>query len=131
MKILLLLLSFCLPFLVHANNENSTNLAIKWLQIIDNENYQKSWQKADDFFKAQIEEKEWHAVLKRVRTPLGKVISRTQQSSKRHNSLPGISDGEYIIIQFQTEFTHKKNATEILTLSKNSGQWRAIGYFIK
>nr|WP_254053192.1 DUF4019 domain-containing protein [Shewanella sp. WE21] len=34
-------------------------------------------------------------------------------------------------MQFQTEFEYKKLATETLTLSKTSGQWLPVGYFIK
>lgn len=93
--------------------------------------YGESWQKADSFFKSQLSKKQWNSALKGIRTPLGKVISRTELSAKEYSSLPGVPDGEYLVIQFQTDFQNKKASTEILTLSKSSGQWLTVGYFIK
>ena len=52
-------------------------------------------------------------------------------SAKEYSSLPGVPDGEYLVIQFQTDFQNKKTSTEILTLSKNSGKWLTVGYFIQ
>jgi Protein of unknown function (DUF4019) len=51
---------------------------------------------------------------------LGKVNSRTELGAKEYKALPGVPDGEYLVIQFQTDFHNKKSATETLTLSKSS-----------
>lgn len=116
-----------------------------WLMLVDEEKYEKSWQEADDLFKAKITQQQWQQALIEVRQPLGNVISRDQVSSKVMTLLSGIADGEYHVLQFQSVFqgelsaeqqTHDKhiNAVEVLetlTLSKASGQWLIIGYFIK
>ena len=130
MKKLLLILSLCVSSLVFAYGETSSGAAIKWLKIVDAGNYTESWQQAGDFFKSQIDSSEWDIALQKTRTPLGKLVSRTVKTNKQYSSLPGVSMGEYVVIQFQTEFTNKKTAIETLTLSKNSGDWLPIGYFI-
>jgi len=58
-------------------------------------------------------------------------VSRTELCSKEYTSLPGVQDGEYLIIQFKTDFQNKKSLTETVTLSKSSGEWLPVGYFIK
>ena len=67
-----------------------------------------------------------------MRKPLGKVISREVKSKSYHTSLPGIPDGEYVVIQFETSFENKKSAIETLTpMMDKDVKWRVSGYFIK
>lgn len=131
MKNLLLILSLIMSSVVWANPAPGSSASKEWLNIIDAGKYGESWQKADSFFKSQLSQKKWDSALKGIRTPLGKVTSRIELSAKEYSSLPGVPDGEYLVIQFQTDFQNKKASTEILTLSKSSGQWRTVGYFIK
>ncbi len=131
MKKLILILSLCISPFVWAHESSGSSAAIKWLNIIDMGKYKESWQKAAPFFKAQLTQKKWDNALNGVRTPLGKVTSRSEVSAKKYSSLPGLPDGEYLVIQFQTEFENNKSLSETLTLSKNSGQWLPVGYFIK
>jgi len=131
MKHLLLTLSLCFSALVWAHASTDSGEALDWLNTIDAGKYDESWQNTDAFFKAQVTKAKWSDTLKGVRTPLGQVVSRSKISSQHHTSLPGAPDGEYLVIQYQTEFQHKKASTETLTLSKSSGQWRPVGYFIR
>ena len=131
MKNLILTLSLIISSVVWANPAPGSSASKEWLTIIDAGKYGESWQKADLFFKSQLSQKKWDSALTEIRTPLGKVTSRTELSAKEYSSLPGVPDGEYLVVQFQTDFQNKKASTEILTLSKSSGQWRTVGYFIK
>lgn len=131
MKNLLLILSLIMSSVVWANPAPGSSASKEWLKIIDAGKYGESWQKADSFFKSQLSQKKWDSTLKGIRTPLGKVTSRIELSAKEYSSLPGVPDGEYLVIQFQTDFQNKKASTEILTLSKNSGKWLTVGYFIQ
>ena len=90
----------------------------------------KSWQQADALFKSQLSKANWKSALNTVRAPLGKVATREQISANAYSSLPGAPQGKYLIVQFKTQFSARL-AVETLTLSKSSGQWRAVGYFIK
>ena len=131
MKKLIIILSLCISSFVWAHESSGASAAKEWLNIIDAGEYAESWEKADPFFKAQLTQEKWDNALIGVRTPLGKVISRSELNSKKYSSLPGVPDGEYVVIQYQTEFLNQKSSIETLTLSKSSGQWRAVGYFIK
>jgi hypothetical protein len=131
MKKLIFILSMCISFFVYANETAGSAAAKEWLKVVDDGNYTESWQKSDSFFQSQLSQNKWDTALKGVRAPLGKVNSRSELGAKEYSTLPGVPDGEYLIIQFQTEFQNKKSATETLTLSKSSGKWLPIGYFIK
>lgn len=131
MKKLVLILSLCISSFISANESVSSIAAIEWLKIVDAGDYAKSWQKSDSLFKSQVTQAKWESVLKGIRTPVGEVNSRTELEAKEYSSLPGAPDGEYLVIQFKTEFQNKKSAIETLTLSKSNGHWLPVGYFIK
>tara|TARA_E500000178_G_C16557553_1_gene545827 strand:+ start:186 stop:533 length:348 start_codon:yes stop_codon:yes gene_type:complete len=115
---------------VWAETTKNMPVAINWLQLIDAGEYTKSWQQADALFKSQLSKANWKSALNTVRAPLGKVATREQISANAYSSLPGAPQGKYLIVQFKTQFSARL-AVETLTLSKSSGQWRAVGYFIK
>jgi len=47
-------------------------------------------------------------------------------------TLPGAPDGEYVVVQYQTIFTHKKEAVEtVVSAREKDGSWKMSGYFIK
>ena len=70
--------------------------------------------------------------MKSVRKPLGQNLSREVNFKKYTTSLPGAPDGEYVVIQFTTSFSHKKSAVETVTpMLDTDGKWRVSGYYIK
>ncbi len=131
MKSFILILTLCFSSWLFADSPDASKAATHWLSTIDSGKYKDSWSNTGAFFKSQVTQGEWHKTLNGVRAPLGPLISRTQITSKAYNTLPGVPDGEYVIVQFKTQFEHKKTAIETLTLSKNEGQWQPVGYFIK
>ncbi|WP_348708157.1 DUF4019 domain-containing protein [uncultured Pseudoalteromonas sp.] len=130
MRKTLLLITFLSCFCAKAEELEVINRAKSWLVLIDNGQYQQSWQQTDSLFKQAMPQSNWSNVLKQVRVPLGKVILRKNLSLMKYDSLPGTPDGEYVIIQFQSQFMNKEQAVETISLSKNSGQWQPLGYFI-
>ena len=131
MKKLILILSIYFSSFVWANESVGVTAAKEWLRIVDSGEYAESWEKSDSFFKSQLTQEKWAVALKEVRSPLGAVVSRIELGAKEYSTLPGAPDGQYLVIQFQTDFQNKKTSTETLTLSKSSGDWLPIGYFIK
>jgi hypothetical protein len=62
----------------------------------------------------------------------GSVVSRKVKSAKYMTSVPGAPDAQYVVIQYQTSFVHKKSATETVTSMLDSdGNWRVSGYYIR
>jgi len=75
---------------------------------------------------------DWEKALKSVRSQLGAVKSRALKSATFTKTLPGAPDGEYVVIQFDTQFENKAAAVETVTpMHEKDGSWRVAGYFIK
>lgn len=106
--------------------------AERWLSIIDGEKYGESWKETSEYFRGVVKQEQWEQSMRSIRKPLGKVTSRRVKSKTYSTSLPGVPDGEYVVIQFETSFERKKSAVETVTPMKDQdGQWRVSGYFIK
>ncbi len=107
-------------------------VAKPWLGLIDNEEYEKSWDETAVIFQNAVSRENWGPTVKNVRSMFGKFINREMKSATYATSLPGVPDGEYVIIQFITKFEKKENAVETITPKKNeNGEWQVSGYFIK
>jgi hypothetical protein len=103
-----------------------------WLALVDAGKYAESWKSAAAYLKNVVKEKQWTATMSPVRKPLGKLVSRKLKSAEFTRELPGAPDGEYVVIQFTTEFANKASATETVTpMKEKDGQWRVAGYLIK
>ena len=106
--------------------------ATSWLELVDKEDYAESWDVAADYFIAAISREQWEQSIRSVRSPLGRVNSRTLKSKKYATSLLGAPDGKYVVIQYKTSFENKKNAVETITpMLDTDGKWRVSGYYIK
>jgi hypothetical protein len=106
--------------------------AESWLAGIDAGKYAESWPVAAGLFRAAVTQPQWVAALESVRAPLGALVRRAPRSARTETSLPGVPDGRYVVMQFDTSFARKRSAVETVTfvLEKN-GEWRAAGYFIR
>lgn len=77
-------------------------------------------------------EKNWTDALNGTRKPLGKLTSRKLGKAQSATSLPGAPDGNYVVMQFNTSFSNKKDAVETVTfMQEKDGKWKAAGYYIK
>ncbi len=103
-----------------------------WLALVDNGNYAGSWDQAAQLFKGAITRDQWKSALTSTRDPLGKLLSRKLKSATYTKSLPGVPDGEYVVLQYETSFEHMQSAVETITPTLDQdGNWRVSGYFIK
>ncbi len=113
-------------------NEKALNAAKSWLVYSDRFEFKKTHEKASKEFKEKVTEAKWVEMASKVRTPLGKVISRERIALQYLKNLPGVPDGEYTVIQFKTKFEKLADSVETITPQKGTdGQWRVSGYFIK
>ncbi|MEE2000757.1 TonB family protein [Alkalimonas sp. MEB108] len=118
------------------DNENATAIeaqaiARHWLQLLDQGQYEASWQQAGTMVQQQVTAEQWQQALQAARQPLGALMSRTLHSQQAHGSLPGAPDGRYLILTLQSQFEHKQEAIETLTLKYHQGKWQPVGYFIR
>lgn len=106
--------------------------AEEWLNLVDGARYSESWDSAAQLFKGSVSKEQWEQAVRSVRGPLGVRISKTLKEAKFATSLPGVPDGEYVVMQFESSFENKEAALETVTPMKDpDGQWRVSGYYIK
>ena len=129
--VLLLLAGPCLAD-ENAAVAKAQTAATSWLALTDGARYGQSWDDAASVFKAAVTKANWESALKGVRAPLGSVTSRKLRAATFTRTLPGAPDGEYVVIQFDTQFANKAAAVETITpMREKDGSWRVRGYFIK
>jgi len=111
---------------------SAQSAARSWLALTDAGEYSRSWEQAAGSFQAAVSKPNWQSALQSARSPLGALKSRTVKSATFTRSLPGAPDGEYVVIQYESQFEHKVSATETVTpLREKDGSWKVSGYFIK
>lgn len=131
-----LLASFLMGASAYAQDADATakaqDAAQAWLSVVDAGRYADSWERSAAFFQAVITKPAWIAAVQPVRAPLGNVKSRTLKSAAPTHTLPGAPDGDYVVIQYSSQFAHKASATETVTPMKQAdGSWKVSGYFIQ
>ena len=96
-----------------------------WLALVDNSDWQSSYDKAGKTFREPNTVKTWRDASQEARVPLGKVLSR---------KVIGIqlvaSPQAYEVVQFASTFENKAKVTESVTLERENGELRVVGYFI-
>jgi len=103
-----------------------------WLTLADAGAYSQTWDTAAASFRADGQKATWVDLLKKVRQPLGALISRKVISEQKSDVVPEMPAGAYYIVQFATSFAALTNAVETVEFMQESdGQWRAISYLIR
>lgn len=112
--------------------DEAQKAAEAWLKLVDSGDYGASWDEAAPAFQEKVPRERWVSMVDGVRKPLGEVRSRSLAALTATSSLPGAPDGEYVVIQYKTEFAGKAGAVETITPMKApDGSWRVSGYFIR
>lgn len=112
--------------------ELATRRAEAWLALVDQGEYEESWSEAARLFKGAVTKEKWKEAITAVRPPLGKLVSRKLKARQHTKTLPGAPDGDYVVIQYDSSFEGKKEATETVTpMLDPDGTWRVSGYFVK
>jgi hypothetical protein len=112
--------------------KDAQTAAQAWLKLVDSGDYKASWQESGAFFQGAMAAEKWSELIKGVRPPLGKVLSRKFVSATPRQTMPGAPDGKYYMLLFKTSFSNKKAAEERVTLIHEPGRgWRVVGYLIK
>ncbi|MFH1152675.1 MAG: DUF4019 domain-containing protein [Pseudomonadota bacterium] len=137
LKIWVLILSLYLGTTVALAQDNQAEeqarqAVLAWLALVDSENYDQSWTESAAYFRTAVTRASWAQILKSVRQPLGKVISRKVRSAIHATTMPGAPDGEYFIIGVETSFEKKRSTMETVTpMLDKDGIWRVSGYYIR
>ena len=105
--------------------------AATWFERIDAGDAHGSWELAGKVFHAATSPERWGDQLRAARGPLGPLTSRALAVEQYLNGIPGAPPGEYVIRQYHSVYGGTKAVVETLTLCRESGGWRVVGYFIR
>ncbi|MBA3898362.1 MAG: DUF4019 domain-containing protein [Sphingomonadaceae bacterium] len=100
--------------------------AQSWLALVDQGRWDESWRETTASFRKLNTSKVWASTSEEGRVPLGAVLSRTLTS---HDNVPAPPHG-YDVLKFRTSFANKPGATETISLMREGGGWRVVGYII-
>jgi hypothetical protein len=101
-----------------------------WLKLVDQGPCVASWEQTARALKAAISKDEWTKGCEGARQRLGKAVSRKLKSRQYTEQLPGLPDGKYVVIQYDSVFEQKASALEtVTTMVDFDGTWRVAGYF--
>ena len=104
--------------------------AKQWLGLIDDKNYSDAYKQMGAAEQAKIGSGPWTQKISTTREPLGAMASRTIKDVKMSKALPGMRDGQYATVQFDSSFAHKASAVETVVMTSDKGAWSVIGYSI-
>ena len=110
-----------------ATQSAATQAARQWLELVDAGKWQESWATTAKSFQTMNTVETWQSVSETARVPLGRVLSRSIVSEE---SIPAPPSGLQLV-RFRTDFANKPGATETLSLDREGGSWRVVGYFIE
>jgi len=110
----------------------ATDSATRWLAVADAGKWGESWEQLAPASQAAVTRDAWSSGLPPVRAPLGAVRSRKLQSATFTNKMPNAPAGDYVVIQYATEFANKPQSVEtVVPMRLPDGSWKVSGYFIR
>jgi DNA-binding CsgD family transcriptional regulator len=104
-----------------------TEAARQWLALVDAGKWPESFAATAKSFQTLNTLDMWQSASVGGRVPLGRVLSRRLAAEE---SVPGPPNG-YQVVRFKTDFSSKPGATETLSLAREDGIWRIVGYIIE
>jgi hypothetical protein len=104
--------------------------AKQWLGLIDDKNYDDAYKQMGAATQGKIGAGPWTQKVSTARDPLGAMASRTIKDVKMSKTSPGMRDGQYATVQFDSSFAHKASAIETVVMTSDKGAWSVIGYSV-
>ena len=108
--------------------DNALVASKAWVAQIDAGQYDESYAFGCDAMHDKVPQDRWALVLKALRVPWGPAVSRKQISHiYKPNGWEG-TEGEFMIITYDTSFKLMSPAREVVVLRWEDGKWRGAGY---
>jgi hypothetical protein len=108
--------------------DSALTVSKAWVAQIDAGNYDESYAFGCDAMHDKVPQDRWTLLLKTFQALYGPMVSRTQISHVyKPNGYEG-TEGEFLIITYQSSFKKLDDATEVVVLKWDDGKWRGAGY---
>lgn len=116
---------------VKAATDAAGKAAQAWLALDDADNWDACWDALAAPVKSQIGKDAFADSLRTVRNELGKVKSRRAKAVTFTHKLPNAPDGDYVVLQYDTDFSNGSVTETIVPMRTPDGSWRVSGYFVQ
>ncbi|PLX89174.1 MAG: hypothetical protein C0618_02135 [Desulfuromonas sp.] len=112
--------------------EVATRVANDFFALIDVDRFEASWDSGSSLLQQKTSRKDWVKNLTTIRKQFGPLIDRAQAKSRYTTSAKDSPDGEYIILDYASQFKNHPDAKEsiIVTFEKDN-VWRVAGYHLQ
>ena len=115
-----------------AEAREAAEAADAWLELIDEELYEESWEEAADMFRAMITVGAWAQQARRVRQQLGESRGRELANAQYSTDMPNAPPGEYVIVTYRGTFANMGEGREVVIMFKQrDGIWRTASYSVQ
>lgn len=109
----------------------SAAAAQDWLKTLDDGQYGAAWAESSAIFQATLQQNRWVSLQDQLRKPMGRVISREMIDQRIALDPKGLPAGQYMVLIYNTTFSNKPSAIELVTLRMENGQWKVLTYQVK
>jgi hypothetical protein len=116
----------------HASEEQAAQRqALGFLGYLDADRFADSYAYTSGLLRAKAAQPTFVQDLQRDRSPLGAKQSRKLLDATYSTSLQGQPIGQYVVLQYSSDFANKKQTVETVVLAFEKGYWRVAGWFVK
>jgi hypothetical protein len=116
---------------VKAATDAAGKAAQAWLALDDADSWDACWDALAPAVQGQIGKDAFAESLRTVRNELGAVKARHPHSVTFTHKLPGAPDGDYVVLQYDTDFANGSALETVVPMRTPDGSWRVSGYFVR
>jgi hypothetical protein len=114
---------------IEQRKQAALTAAQEWLKLVDTGKYSESWETSAKINRDGVTQQTMIDAYNELFRPLGQLKSREHRSSEYTTQMPRAAEGEYAVIQFNTQFINGRVVETVVLTREADGQWRVSGYF--
>lgn len=112
---------------VNAAEDSAIESARQWLALVDANDWTESWTRTGTAFRSLNTQTAWADASQRMRATFGALRSREPIGAE---DVPAPPAG-YAMVKFRARFANQAEAVERLSLVREGGAWRVVGYTVE
>ena len=102
--------------------------AQKWLEYADTRSWERAWAASSDFYRKEMPVSHMGNLMYQHRKPFGALKNRKVKNVTYKYLEEGTLPGEYLVVEFDSEFENQKIVEIVVTYKEKDNLWRASGY---
>ena len=103
-----------------------------WLARVDAGQYTDAFDVTAQVTRTTVVENDWIKATGALRAQLGKLAVRKLGAATVKQALPGLPDGLYVVVEFDSAFEHQKRSLEVVTIKQEQdGALKPVKYEVR